>query len=185
VAADELAAFEAWVAAGAPTEDCQGGGDTGGEPNPFDVDPICTSNSWWVGDEGDPHMFPGRDCVACHAAERLEHPDDEDIPDLVVGGTVYPTGHEPDDCYGTSAAELRVVVASMATGDEVSLVPNGTGNFLLHAADAPASFEPPFLVKLVEGARERVMAVPAPAGSCNACHTQQGKDGAPGRIVRP
>jgi hypothetical protein len=180
VPAVEVAAFEAWLAAGAPAGTCET------EPDPFDVEPRCTSNVFWDrDDDGDPRMHPGRDCVTCHDAERREDPDDDDIPDLVVGGTVYPTGHEPNDCFGDAAADLRVVIRSLATDAEVSLAPNASGNFLLHRGTAPPGFEPPFSVKLVAGDRERVMAMPAPQGSCNACHTQDGAMNAPGRIVSP
>jgi hypothetical protein len=130
-------------------------------------------------------MYPGRDCIACHDAERREDPDDDDIPDLVVGGTVYPTGHEPNDCFGVSGGDLRVVIQSVADGRSVTLTPSGSGNFSLRRGAAPPGFEPPFSVKLVDGQRERIMPVPATSGSCNGCHTQSGAMGAPGRVVAP
>lgn len=180
--AEELAAFEAWLAQGTPAGTC----DAGDEPNPFAVEPRCSTGVFWDReDDGDPLMHPGRDCLGCHDEERLEDPDDEDIPDLVIAGTVYATGHEPDDCYGESASSLRVVVRSMASGAEVELTPGASGNFLLHRASAPAGLDAPFSVKLVDGDRERAMVMPAPDGRCNACHTQDGAMNAPGRVVAP
>ncbi len=190
VAAQEIADFEAWLAAGTPTGECGGGGEdtTGGEPepNPFDVDPVCSSGRFWDDDDdGDPRMHPGRDCIGCHTLEHEDHPGDEDIPDLVIAGTVFPTAHEPNDCISDGVVDLRVVVQSITSGDEVTLAPNTSGNFLLHRSEAPDGFAAPFTVKVVDGDRERIMPIPAPAGSCNGCHTQDGTMGAPGRVLAP
>jgi hypothetical protein len=43
----------------------------------------------------------------------------------------------------------------------------------------------PFRAKVVADGRERVMLMPQTNGDCNACHTESGKNGAPGRIVLP
>lgn len=181
--AEEVAAFAAWVDAGAPAGTCDTATPTS---DPFDVDPTCSSGLFWDDglDDGDPRMNPGRDCISCHDTERLDDPDDPDIPDLVIGGTLYPTGYEPDLCIGASGGALEVVVATV-DGIEVRLTPNDSGNFLLHRAEAPAGFEPPFTVKVVDGDRERVMPGTAPSGSCNGCHTDTGNNGAPGRVVVP
>ncbi len=180
--ADAVAAFAAWVDAGAPPESCATAEPT---TDPFAEPPMCSSGRYWnEGDDGSPLMLPGRDCISCHDAERLEDPDDLDIPDLVIGGTLYPTGHEPDACIGSSGGALEVVVATV-DGIEVRLTPNDSGNFLLHRAQAPADFAPPFTIKVVDGDRERVMPGTAPSGSCNGCHTADGTNGAPGRVVVP
>lgn len=182
----EIAMLEAWLADGAPAEVCGSGDSTGGDPvDPFEAEPICSSASYWGGDDGDPRMYPGRDCIGCHADERADDPDDEDIPDLVIAGTLFPTGHEPNDCNGSSDTDLRVIVQSMASGVEVSLAPNTAGNFLLHRSEAPADFDAPFSVKVTAGDRERIMPIAAPSGACNSCHTQDGTMNAPGRVVIP
>jgi hypothetical protein len=123
--------------------------------------------------------------VACHDAERREDPDDDDIPDLLIAGTVYPTGHEPNNCFGDASPDLDVVIRSLASDVEVSLTPNAAGNFLLRRGAAPAGFAAPFSIELVQGDRVRAMSMAAPHGSCNACHTQEGTMNAPGRIVTP
>lgn len=177
VSAAELAAFEAWIADGSPIGSCTPTTD------PFAVTQ-CTSDVYWRGDEGSPQMYPGRDCISCHTRERAEGEDE--APDLLVAGTIYPTGHEPDDCKSTALSpDLRVLVRSMVTGDELQLTPGSAGNFLLHRSAAPAGFAAPFTVKLVDGTTERTMAMAAPNGDCNACHTQPGATGAPGRVVAP
>jgi mono/diheme cytochrome c family protein len=43
----------------------------------------------------------------------------------------------------------------------------------------------PFTAKVVVGGKERVMVGPQTLGDCNACHTQNGLQGAPGRIIVP
>ena len=91
-------------------------------PIPFGGDSVCSSGVYWHrDDDGDPRMFPGRDCIGCHDAERAADPDDPDIPDLLIAGTVYATGHEPDNCYGET--DLVVVVQSLGGEGEVSLTP--------------------------------------------------------------
>jgi hypothetical protein len=185
--ADEIALFESWIAAGTPQGECDAGTDeTGSEPDdPFDVEPMCSSGTWWDDDDDEsPFMHPGASCLNCHAAERLEDPDDDDIPDLLVGGTVYPTAHEPTDCNG-DGENVVVVIESVDTGARVELAANSAGNFMLHRHQAPTDLTAPFLVKLVRGDAERVMPIPAPSGNCNDCHTQTGTMGAPGRVVAP
>jgi mono/diheme cytochrome c family protein len=186
--ADEIAMIEAWIADGTPQGACDaGGGDsTGGDDgeDPFDVEPKCSSGSFWDDDDDEsPLMHPGAACITCHDAERADDPDDDDIPDLLVGGTVYPTAHEPTDCNGESG--VTVVLESMATGTRVEITTNSAGNAELHRSQAPAGLDAPFLVKLVRGDVERVMPIPAPSGNCNSCHTQDGTMGAPGRVVAP
>lgn len=170
--ADEIAALSSWIDAGMPVGSC----DT---HDPFAVDPVCTSGTMWSGAEG-PRMAPGRDCIACHASSG-----EEEAPDYIVAGTIYPTGHEPDACNGLEAPDLRVIVRSMDSGAEVSLALAGAGNFGLRRSQAPAGFTAPFSVSVQWQGRERLMSGAAPSGACNACHTQGGTNQAPGRVVAP
>ncbi len=177
----EQMAFAAWVEAGMRPGDCV----SDPEPDPFDAEPTCSTDRWWDpgDDDGTPLMFPGRACLGCHT---IEAPDDEDVPDLVIGGTVFETAHEPDDCKGPPGevdGEQIIVEVTSADGQVVSLSVNASGNFLMHASPTP--FPAPYLVKVVQGDRERAMPIPAESGDCNGCHTQDGDQGAPGRIVLP
>ena len=177
---EEQMAFAAWVDAGMPTGDCSD------EPavDPFDVPPMCSTSAYWDDDDdGTPLMYPGRACLTCH---EIEAPDDDDVPNLLVGGTVFETAHEPNDCKGPPGeldGEPIVVEVTSADGETVSLPVNSSGNFLMHASATP--FPAPYLVKVVHGDRERAMPIPAPSGDCNSCHTQDGQQGAPGRVVLP
>jgi len=170
--AEEIAIIADWVGAGMPAGDCMPD-DT---PSPFDADPVCSSDVWWTqGDEEDPRMHPGIACDGCHAEEG-------EGPRLVIAGTVYPSGHEPDDCFGLGSILVEVTDAN---DQVVELQTNSAGNFMLEDEDAPANFSPPYLVKVVSEMGERVMAMPVDNGDCNSCHTQDGTEDALGRIVAP
>jgi hypothetical protein len=125
-------------------------------------------------------MMPGRACNACHndvAASTGEAP-----PIFRFAGTVYPTGHEPDDCVGSAAYNADVWVTD-SKGITMSARVNRAGNFALEA-QFPA-FTPPFTAKVRFQGRERAMLLPQSEGDCNSCHTATGARDAPGRIVLP
>jgi mono/diheme cytochrome c family protein len=174
VPSSEIAVLEQWVAAGMPRGECGAaeGNDGGGGGN---VPAVCTSGTFWSGNRKGPTMQPGRACITCHESE-------EDDPVVWVGGTVYPTLHEPDGCYGV-AGEATVVITD-AAGRVVSLPVGSTGNFSLPAkSSAPLTM--PIRAKVVKNGKERAMATPQSTGNCNGCHTQSGANGAPGRILAP
>lgn len=169
--ATDISMFEAWVAAGTPTGDCS----APPEPGPFDGPTVCTSSTTWTGgDRESPLMHPGRACIACHAVERSH---DDDAPKFRVAGTVFPTGHEPDDCNGAASATVEV---TDATGAVTTLPVNAAGNFFTSAALAS-----PIHVAVVANGKRRAMSGSPPTGDCNSCHTQDGANLAPGRIALP
>jgi hypothetical protein len=108
---------------------------------------------------------------------------------LIVGGTVYPTGHEPDDCNGVDTGDDTVRATVVITDAEGTTWPpievNGVGNF--YRKGDPASVAWPIRAKVVYGpSNERVMGTPQASGDCNSCHTATGAVGdAPGRIALP
>jgi mono/diheme cytochrome c family protein len=162
-------------------------------PSDFDAPAQCTSESFYVNTEqqddpdddddddehdeyeveGDPRMHPGRACITCHSTY--------DGPSFAIGGTVYSTAHEPDDCESPSTAGAQVIITD-ATGRELVLEVNEAGNFRSRESDAMAM---PIRAKVVYEGRERVMFGERMTGDCNACHTQNGENGAPGRILAP
>ncbi len=175
--AAEIAVVADWVAAGMPAGDCM----PDEEPSPFDADPVCTSDIWWtMGDEEDPRMHPGLACDACHSGSRRG--EEEEGPRFAIAGTVYPSGHEPDDCFGVPSILVQVTDAN---DQVVELHTNSAGNFMLESEEAPPNFAPPYLVKVVSELGERTMAMPVETGDCNVCHTQDGTMDALGRIVAP
>jgi hypothetical protein len=144
--------------------------------DPFAAPTTCTSGQTWSGgNHGSKLMNPGLGCIACHAKS-------SDAPTLTLAGTVYPTAHEPNLCDGASSAIYNdaTVVVTGADQKTIALTPNAAGNFLYQGVLAL-----PFRIKLSYLGRERMMGVAQTSGDCNSCHTQDGADGAPGRIVLP
>ena len=166
----EISMFEAWIAAGTPPGDCTGGtGGTGGAGG-FGGPVVCSSGKTWTGGNRESAvMHPGVACISCHASG--------EGPRFRIAGTVYPTGHEPDDCDGATAATVEI---TDATGNVTSLPVNAAGNFFTRAAIAF-----PIRVAVVANGMRRAMAGTPPNGDCNTCHTQDGANLAPGRIALP
>lgn len=138
-----------------------------GPTDPFAVAAVCTSNARWTGGNNF-NMRPGEPCLNCHG-------------NYSVIGTVYPTGHEPNDCNGVNGSTTGAqVVITDANGTTRTLAVNPVGNFELGGSIAT-----PFRAKVVYQGRERAMGASQTNGNCNSCHTQNGNGGAPGRIVLP
>jgi hypothetical protein len=173
----EVAAFQAWVTAGAPAGSCAGL-DAGSVTSPYATPVQCSSGtSWTGGTDGRPDMKPGGPCVSCHASPTGERP-----PQYTIAGTVYKTAHEPDDCNGTnvSGATVDITDANNHTFSIPVNMDNGVGNF--HTTQAVAT---PFHAKVVYGGKQRAMSAAQTSGDCNACHTESGVMSAPGRIMLP
>ena len=115
-------------------------------------------------------MHPGGACISCHATT-------PEAPTLALGGTVYPTAHEPDDCMGAAGATVEITDAN---GVVTTLPSNGSGNFLF---EGTVAF--PYTARVLYQGRERRMMGSRTTGNCGSCHTETGKNGAPGRIMLP
>lgn len=175
----DVAPFAAWVDAGMPAEVCASDGTVPDDPqpmdNPYDDPAVCTSGEVWSqGDEGSPDMTPGRACIACHSDAG------DDGPRFSVAGTLYPTAHEPDDCNGTGGAQVEITDAD---GQVLVLEVRSSGNFYLSAGAATLAM--PITARVLQGDQVLPMLTPVMTGDCNTCHTQEGKEGAPGRVILP
>jgi hypothetical protein len=160
--------------ASSASSDASAGSGTGSDPgsaadDPLDAAPTCTSGTYYTAGAGSPTMHPGDACIACHAQQNGE------APTFTIAGTVYPTGHEPDDCDGLSGT-AQVIVTDSA-GAVYTLTPNSAGNFYTTVAVAF-----PITAQVVESGSQRDMTTAQTDGDCNGCHTQSGSNGAPGRI---
>lgn len=171
--------FSDWIAAGMPEGTCSPAGVD------YDTDTVCTSNQkWTLRDRGSKEMRPGVACISCH-----EQSGGRDAEIYSVAGTLYPSAHEPDDCYGadgtsTTAAKPQVIITD-AAGKSFTLAVNAAGNFYTAAA---MTF--PVHAKVKKGDVVYEMGGAIKDGDCNACHTQDGRanegnDYPRGRIVVP
>ena len=177
VPATDVTVLGNWIAAGYPSgASCSSG--AGGAGGASGADPlvrpaVCTSNVRWTrGNSGSSSMNPGRACITCHAGNAG--------PDFKIAGTLFPTGHEPDLCNGVNGTSGARVVIVDAANRTITLTPNGAGNFTYSG-----TLTTPFRAKVTYQGRERIMATPQTRGDCNACHTQNGANMAPGRITLP
>jgi hypothetical protein len=119
-------------------------------------------------------MDPGQACIACHTKSGGE------APRFALGGTLYPSAHEPDNCNGGPLTPMARVVITGADGASVTLTPNSAGNFSYSGAIAL-----PYNAKVTYMGRERAMIAKQTSGDCNSCHTEMGAMMAPGRIMLP
>ncbi len=129
-------------------------------------------------------MHPGDKCIDCH-----ENPGNYGVedngPKMYLAGTVYPTAHEYDECFGVNGNQTPMsVVITDATGAVFTLHPNVSGNFWIRmAAGTQVVF--PIHAKVTANGQERSMTQAVDDGDCNACHTLAGTQNAPGRIMAP
>ena len=158
-----------------------GGSSTTTTGDPFGGSSVCSRGlEWDMGNVESPFMNPGKACKTCHTQlapfvnNRIQ-----------IGGTVYATGHEPDLCFGIDGVKYPTFVEITDANDEVTqLEVNEGGNFLWDSAFlGDVAF--PITARVVRGDQERVMLSSQMDGNCNDCHTEDGANGAPGRIVAP
>lgn len=176
VPAADISVLQAWIDAGLPMGSCESP-DAG--PDPFDVPAQCTSNDFWpaYSNEGDKDMHPGVACIACHTKEHAEEPE---AVIFSIAGTVYPTAHEPDNCMAIGVGDATVEITE-ADGTVTNLDVRASGNFFFKKT----GFAYPYTARVLFDGRERVMHAAQTDGDCNACHTQDGLNDAPGRILLP
>ncbi|MSP55676.1 MAG: hypothetical protein EXR69_08765 [Myxococcales bacterium] len=131
----------------------------------------CSSGSEWTdGDRGSDKMNPGEACNDCH--NRGEG------PKFPVAGTVMGAIHDPDDCNGV---EDVTVIITDANGTATTLTTNSAGNFFIDRG----SVKTPYTAVIEHNGVTREMLGSQTDGDCNTCHSADGTDGAPGRIVVP
>jgi hypothetical protein len=172
----DVAVLAAWISTGYPMGTC-GGADAGLAPV------ICTSGQTANTSERvrpAELMHPGGACNTCHRSER-------EGPQFAIAGTLYPTLHEADDCWGSSggATGAKVLILDKDGNTQVTLTPNLHGNFYSYAPPFGPTITYPYTAKVVVGTKELAMTTPQMDGDCNSCHTEQGANGAPGRITVP
>ncbi len=145
----------------------------------YNTQSTCTSGTTWtLGSTKSANMEPGHACRTCHVLLGQASSKDFDI-----SGTVYPTAHEPDDCNGVPG-NMTVVITDANKTDHVLQV-NSVGNFYNDDAFGLLKIPVPYTAKVVSGNNVRAMISSQTNGDCNSCHTEQGTNNAPGRIMAP
>lgn len=190
--AADVQVLQGWIDAGEPST-CDSGtagaagsggatgtggtaGSAGAVGNPYDTPLVCTSNQHWTGGNRESaDMHPGGTCINCHSSG--------EGPSFTFAGTVFPSAHEPDDCNGLDGmAAMAQVIVTDANNATFTMTVNSVGNFYYSGRTAPAM---PYTAKVVSGGNERIMTAQQTTGDCNSCHTQNGANDAPGRIMAP
>ncbi len=153
-----------------------GAGGAGG--GPYIAPVTCTTMTFYDGGDGD-GMDPGWSCANCHVPHGAAPAHTFD-----VGGTVYATAHEADDCNGVDVSGVNVVITD-ESGTDHALPVNAVGNFYHDDALGSLSFAGPLMARVEYGGQVRKMLTPLTTGDCNSCHTPEGAENAPGRITLP
>ena len=144
----------------------------------YNTPTVCTSGQTWTGGSTkSANMEPGLACRSCHVVLGQAGTKDFDI-----SGTVYPTAHEPDLCNGVGGT--TVVITDVNKTDHVLQV-NSVGNFYNDDGLGFLKIPTPYTAKVVSGTKVREMLTSQTNGDCNSCHTEQGTQSAPGRIMAP
>ena len=153
-----------------------GAGGAGGSP--YDTPPTCTSMTMAVAGNN-ANMKPGSACKSCHVLLGAASGKTFD-----VGGTVYATAHEPDDCNGVNVSGAVVVITD-ANNMETSLPVDAVGNFFHYDLFGFAALPPPLHARVEYNGKVRKMLTSMTTGDCDSCHTETGAMSAPGRIMLP
>lgn len=174
-----LEAFRAWVAAGTPAGSCAD--VDAGVSTPVDAGPAptdCPSGQFWTrGNEGSESMNPGMACRACHLASRPGRA-------YFFMGTVFASLHAKDRCIAPppGGGRIEIIDSNGALAQTID-VTSGSGNF--RSGSLSTTVQLPYTVRIVANGRTGRMLTPQMNGDCNSCHTEQGTNGAPGRIYWP
>lgn len=150
--------------------------DAGATDSSAPAPTTCASGTTWtLGNQGSADMNPGQACLTCHAATGGEG------PMMRYMGTAYPALHEKDNCNarptGTVTVEILDAEGALLEAIPVSSV---SGNFVSVRMGASV----PYRARVkVDGTVTSEMSSLQTNGDCNGCHTEQGTNGAPGRVT--
>lgn len=171
LAASQVDTFRAWAEGGL----CQVVGNVDAGTAESDAGEVvdqyaCPSGQTWPAGAEGRLMNPGMSCISCHAAQG-------EGPTYSLAGTVFDRFHSADLCYGAADVQVEITDANQQV---ITLTTNATGNFY-----SSANIAFPATAKVKRDGLERAMVAAVPHGDCAACHTVEGANGAPGRIVAP
>ncbi len=187
-----LAAASALLACG-PIDTSPDAGRDGGDGGPPDASmglPVtCESMVRWTkGNTGAEDMNPGLACRACHLGQNFmgQNPALQANQQwaMFFMGTVYGDFNEANLCRAKGIPAGTVVeILDMAGTVRLSLPVDASGNFRSSSVDAMVPL--PYRARVKANGQIRVMGAAQMNGDCNICHTEQGLQNAPGRVVLP
>ncbi len=157
--------------------------DTSTDTGPsIDNMPCPSGQTYSFGSGND--MAPGNTCIQCHSQG--------EGPNYVLAGTVFRNLITQTDCYASGKAGSLVPPATYtvqitdANGKVFKTTTSSlSGNFHF-SSKALTGYAPPYKATILDAAgNSRSMMKAQTNGDCNACHTPDGLQGAPGRIVAP
>lgn len=166
----QLSVLKAWLSDGMPPGSC----------DPLPSKPLATTCAsdmlWEETGKASAEMNPGQPCRGCHL---------QTAPYVAFyfSGTVFSGYHEKDLCISPPPADARVEILDESGEVRLTLTPNAVGNFASSTTGAPSWL--PYRARVVVGGVAREMRTTQRDGDCNKCHSEQGDEGAPGRIVWP
>ena len=165
------AVLNTWVQGGLQAGSCSV--DAGPAPT------TCASNSrWTLGTNGSTQMLPGEACVACHKTRKPSRA-------YYFMGTVFPSEHEQDSCNARPPAGVVVDIIG-SDGGVLTLTPRSPSGNFYSASLSAGTIGLPYTARVRDSmGRTRTMTTPQTNGDCNVCHTEQGAQGAPGRVTWP
>jgi mono/diheme cytochrome c family protein len=138
-------------------------------------DPACSTGQWWqFGDVESERMHPGGDCIGCHTDRR-------DGPRFTFAGTVMGDLADAQDCRGIEDVTVDIIDANGNLA--LTMHTNLVGNFYSQVSATAVTL--PYTAEVTYDGRTRVMSTPQEDGDCMSCHTADGENGAPGRILLP
>ncbi len=178
----EVAAFDGWVANGTQAGSC----------DPADAGPApltCASGqTWGLGTLGSESMEPGLACIACHNGQNFigQNPYGVSEPERSYSfmGTAFSAVHDKNLCVSPPPAQGKIEI--LDRNGVVALTINVTdpyGNFF--STSLTNSVALPYTARISANGRSFTMTTAQTLGDCNQCHTEQGLQGAPGRIYWP
>ncbi len=132
-------------------------------------------------------MNPGLACRSCHLGENFRNQNPSRVSErskaFFFMGTVFPSVREADLCAATVPTDTVVEILDAQDLVQFSLVVNAAGNF--RSRSTAPGFTLPYKARVKSGGKVNAMASPQMDGDCNACHTVNGLNGAPGRVFFP
>jgi hypothetical protein len=182
----EVAIINDWVAAGMQDGACvPDAGELDAGPAPTGCLGTQMAGMSTVASE---NMDPGWACQACHKGQNFQNQNpmgySASSRAYYFMGTVFPDFHENDLCIDVNAGGVTVQIYDASGAMQYEMTPNNVGNFYI--ASKQANLTLPYTASITgPTGKKRWMLTPQVIGDCNTCHTVQGLNGAPGRIVIP